>query len=68
MLRPVRLDESKGILKIGFIKNYLKTLGQGTNSLKNLRVLEHPEISYYAKEKRQKKKQCLKFSKMFSQI
>ena len=55
MLRPVRLDESKGILKIGFIKNYLKTLGQGTNSLKHLRVLEHPEISYYAKEKRQKK-------------
>ena len=49
MLRPVRLDESKGILKIGFIKNYLKTLGQGTNSLKHL------SISYYAKEKRQKK-------------
>ena len=37
MLHPVRLNESKEIIKIDLMKKYLKTLGQGTNSLKRSR-------------------------------
>ena len=33
MLLPVRLHESKDILKTGLMKKYLKNLGQETNSL-----------------------------------
>ena len=36
-LHPVRLNESKGILKTGLMATYFRNLGQGTNSLKCLR-------------------------------
>ena len=36
-LHPVRLNESKGILKTGLMERYLRNLGQWTKSLKCLR-------------------------------
>ena len=36
-MHPVRLNESKGILKIGLMERYLKNLGKRTNSLKRSR-------------------------------
>ena len=35
MLHPVRVNQSKGILKSALMELYLKNVGQGTNSLKH---------------------------------
>ena len=49
MLHPIRLNESKGILKIGLMDNYLKNLGQGTNSLQGSKKLGFISIKNYIK-------------------
>ena len=51
MLHPVRLTESKGILKIGLIEKYLKNLGQRTNSLHHSRKLGCISIKNYKQAK-----------------
>ena len=49
MLHPVRLNKSKGTLKIGLIEKYLKNLGQGTRSLKRSRKRGFISIKSYKK-------------------
>ena len=49
MLHPVRLSNSKGILKIGLLEKYWKNLGQGTNSLKHSRKPGFISIKNYIK-------------------
>ena len=49
MLHPVKLNESRGILKTALMEKYLKNLGQGTNSLKHLRRQGFTSIRNYKK-------------------
>ena len=48
-IAPLRLSESKGILKIGLMEKYLKNLGQGTNSRKHSRKRGFISIKNYIK-------------------
>ena len=50
-MHPVRLNKSKGILKIGLMERYLKNLGKRTNSLKRSRKRGIISIKSYNKAK-----------------
>ena len=49
MLHPLRLNESKGMLKIGLMEKHLKNFGQGLNSFKRSRERGFILIKNYIK-------------------
>ena len=47
MLQPVRLNQSKGILKISLMEKYLKNLDQGTSSVSNFSAIDNNKSLTY---------------------